>query len=197
MYMAPVRRAACEADVVKVSLSAWDEASFRAVNRPHPDLDFATVLEGLRRLGAEYEGELWLEVFIVPGLNSGQEQVRRIAELADEIGPDKVQLNTAVRPAAEPDTAALGGDELEELAGVFGSRGEVIAGARTGPAAECGGPGKIVDMLARRPCTAADVAVSCGMAEEQARKMLQEMKEKGAVFEEEREGAIYYAARRR
>ena len=40
LHLPEVRAAAAEADVAKLSLSAWDDDSFRQINRPHPDLDF-------------------------------------------------------------------------------------------------------------------------------------------------------------
>jgi wyosine [tRNA(Phe)-imidazoG37] synthetase (radical SAM superfamily) len=33
-----------KAHIVKVSLSAWDQASYGWVNRPHPDLDFKQLM---------------------------------------------------------------------------------------------------------------------------------------------------------
>ena len=36
-HRAAVREAAGQADIVKVSLSAWDQASFEWINRPHAD----------------------------------------------------------------------------------------------------------------------------------------------------------------
>lgn len=43
-----VRAAAAKADVVKISHSAGDEASFKYINRPHPDLVFEDVVAGLQ-----------------------------------------------------------------------------------------------------------------------------------------------------
>ncbi|MBW2097072.1 MAG: radical SAM protein, partial [Deltaproteobacteria bacterium] len=45
-HLPQVRREASEAHIVKISLSAWDQASYRWVNRPHPHLDFKEVIGG-------------------------------------------------------------------------------------------------------------------------------------------------------
>lgn len=58
-----VRSAAQKADLVKLSLSAWDQASFEQVNRPHPDLKFKEVLEGYKVFRDEFKGRLWVEFF--------------------------------------------------------------------------------------------------------------------------------------
>jgi wyosine [tRNA(Phe)-imidazoG37] synthetase (radical SAM superfamily) len=43
-----VRNELLQADIVKVSLSAWDEASFQKINRPAPGISFEQVLTGER-----------------------------------------------------------------------------------------------------------------------------------------------------
>jgi wyosine [tRNA(Phe)-imidazoG37] synthetase (radical SAM superfamily) len=43
-----VREAAALARVVKVSLSAWDQKSFEWVNRPHRQLEFTTLVDGMK-----------------------------------------------------------------------------------------------------------------------------------------------------
>lgn len=47
-----VRAAAAQANVVKASLSAWDQPSFASINRPHAALTCAAVVEGLRQFRA-------------------------------------------------------------------------------------------------------------------------------------------------
>lgn len=96
-----VRREAALADVVKVSLNAWDQASFEKIVRPHSSLRFDAILESYCAFRQEYQGRLDLEVFIVPGMNDAVEQVDRIAELSKRFSPDDISLNTAVRPTAD------------------------------------------------------------------------------------------------
>jgi len=79
-----VARAASPADLVKVSLCAWNQESFEAINRPHPDVVFGDVVSGIHRLRQRFNGELWVEVFVVPGLNSEPEQMEQIAEVIED-----------------------------------------------------------------------------------------------------------------
>jgi len=127
LYLPDVRRSAASADIVKVTLSAWDEDSFRKISRPHPDLRFASLLEGLQLFRQEYSGTIWMEVFIVPGINSDLEQVKAIAQLARTIRPDKIQLNTAVRPTTESRVGAVSELFLHEISVLFEPKAEVIA----------------------------------------------------------------------
>jgi len=194
MYLPEVRRAAAAADVVKVSLSAWDQPSFETINRPHGGLQFDAVAGGLRRLGAEFEGELWLEVFVLPGVNSDEESMRRIAAIASDIAPARIHLNTAVRPPCEEWAEAAAVERLEAFAALFEPRAEVIADYRGKTATQAGGKRAILAMLARRPCSAEDVAASFGLAVADASMRLEELAAAGEVKVERREGRDYYHA---
>jgi len=56
------------ADIVLPSLDAYDEASFRKVNRPHGKLHFDEVYEGLKDFSLKYSGQLWVEIMLILGL---------------------------------------------------------------------------------------------------------------------------------
>jgi len=122
-----VRASAARADIVKVSLGAWDEGSFEALNHPVPGLSFSVVMQGLRLFRVQYRGHLRVEVMLVRGVNDVPWQVERIAALAAELQPATVQLNTVVRPPAFTDARPLDDVSLERLAGLFTPKAEVIA----------------------------------------------------------------------
>jgi len=131
-----VMAAAARADIVKVSLSAWDDASLAALNRPAAGVTFAGVLSGLQQFRAIYGGRLWLEVLLVRGINDKPEQVARIAAFAAGLTPEKVQLNTVVRPPAFEPVEAVDDETLRSLAALFTPPAEVIAPHRGGGAAK-------------------------------------------------------------
>lgn len=119
-HLPEVRRDATLADVVKVSLHAWDQASFERIVRPHPSLRFDAILDGYRAFRQQYAGRLDLEVFIIPGLNDSADQAQRIASLAQSFAPDTITLNTAVRPPADAAVAACPPERLQALTALFG-----------------------------------------------------------------------------
>ncbi|HPJ57143.1 MAG TPA: radical SAM protein, partial [Kiritimatiellia bacterium] len=90
MALPEVRRDAALADVVKVTLSAWDEDSFRRIHRPAEGLTFDRLLAGERALREEFRGQLWVEVMLLPGYNDSPDQVRAIAEQVARVRPDAV-----------------------------------------------------------------------------------------------------------
>jgi wyosine [tRNA(Phe)-imidazoG37] synthetase (radical SAM superfamily) len=89
------------ADLVVPSLDAGSPRLFRQINRPDAQLEFSQVLEGLIEFRRLYTGRVWLEVFLVDGVNTAPPEIARIRECVQAICPDKVQLNTVVRPPAE------------------------------------------------------------------------------------------------
>ena len=74
LHQPEVREETAKADIVKVSLSAWDDESFQTINRPAPGLLFETMKTGEQNFRNQFAGELWLEVFLMQGVNAEPEQ---------------------------------------------------------------------------------------------------------------------------
>ena len=203
LWKAPVRAALGRADIVLPSLDAGYEEAFRAVNRPHASIAFERMVEGLVSFSREYGGKLWLEVMLVAGVNDSDEDVCRLLPLLERIAPERIQLNTPVRPGTEPEARAVAQERMEEIARSIGPRAEVVAeyrGKQAGTAG-IGGPrasldGEVLNMLRRRPCTAADIQSSLGADADELDAGLARLKRQGLIREERRDGAVYYAARR-
>ena len=96
-----VRAALQKADLVLPSLDAYDEESFRQINRPWGKLKFKEVYEGLRCFSQEYQGQLWLETMLVQGLNDDEEALKKLKGLLQGLKYQRLYLNTPVRPPAE------------------------------------------------------------------------------------------------
>jgi wyosine [tRNA(Phe)-imidazoG37] synthetase (radical SAM superfamily) len=164
LYLQEIREAASLANIVKVSLSAWHQASFEWVNRPLPQLRFSQVIKGLKIFRTQFNGQIWMEIFLIPGMNAMTENVQKIAILAKDIAPDRIQLNTAVRPPSEDFVTTLPRERMSALTHLFQPVAEIIA--------EFNAPYKshmqanqdtILEMLRRRPCTAKQIADGFGM----------------------------------
>jgi wyosine [tRNA(Phe)-imidazoG37] synthetase (radical SAM superfamily) len=116
------------ADIVLPSLDAFDEASYRRINRPHPSLHFQEVYQGLVDFSHQYQGQLWLEIMLMDQLNDTPAALAAFQQLLDKIDYHRLYINTPVRPPAEknihrssPATiekaiAELGGICIDQLA---------------------------------------------------------------------------------
>lgn len=193
--LSEVRESAKQADLVKLSLSAWNQASFEHLNRPHADLSFSRMMEGYRAFRDGFKGKFWIEVFLVPGVNSLPNDVEKMAELVEALNPDEVQLNTAVRPPAEDFALAMPQSEMESLAGLFKPVAKVIAEFSTDISAEVmANEDTILAMLKRRPCTAQQIARVFGMHLNEVSKYLGKLSRTGKICTQGREASPYYSA---
>ncbi|QHI68974.1 radical SAM protein [Tichowtungia aerotolerans] len=182
------------ADIVKVSLSAWNEPSFQKINRPASGLSFADLLAGERNFRNCFNGQLWLEVFLMEGINSKPEQVQQIAELAREIEPDTIHLNTAVRPPAETGVMPVSEKVLCSFCPLFTPPAEIIASFGTVSSAnekEVHAE-TLAALIHRHPATATQLAAISGSDEEGIRAALAPLVEQNQLQIEVRNGEDWY-----
>lgn len=134
LYEEEVKNALMEADIVLPSMDAYDENTYKKINRPYGTLKFKNVYNGLVGFSKRYKGQLWIEIMLIDGINDDIISIRKFKELLNKIDHDRLYINTPVRPPAESwvnptnsrkiKTACglLGGVSIENLiSGGFGS----------------------------------------------------------------------------
>jgi len=102
LYLPEMRQELCLADAVLPSLDAGNARLYRMINRPHPEISFERLTDGMAALRKEYQGKLWVEVMLVRGINDTEEALKEIAERLKDIQPDEVHILQPDRPPAEP-----------------------------------------------------------------------------------------------
>ena len=144
-----------DADLIIPSLDAVSEEVFKRLNRPHRDLKIESIVEELKNLRKRYSGQIFLEIFIVPGLNDTDEEIDRLADIAREIKPDKIQLNSLDRPPAVPGVKKADYSALLRLSLKFDPVAEIIGGysPREMVIKEEDLMELILNTIRRRPCT--------------------------------------------
>ncbi|MFO7973820.1 MAG: radical SAM protein, partial [Candidatus Hydrogenedentota bacterium] len=190
-----VRAELLQADLVIPSLDAGDPAMFQAVNRPHESISFERMGEGLVAFRNEYSGRLWLEVLLLDGVT--EEQVARIKGLADRIKPDRIQLNTTVRPPTFSTACPLTAEALERFAAMLGEHAEVVADVAPADndAARTATTDEVLNMLRRHPASVPETALNLSITEENARECIEALLQAGEIEEFRLEKGIYYRAR--
>ncbi len=155
-----VREAIMEADVVLPSLDAYDQPGFEAVNRPHPEISFDTMVQGLMAFRKAYPGEIWLEVFVLDSINAAETDAVQFKHWIEKVNPQKIHVNTAVRPSAEAFARQVAPEEMAKFCKVLGKRAEVIAPFKTSQGHERRAHVEedLLNLLARRPCTLDDMS---------------------------------------
>ena len=158
-----VREAASKVDVVKLSMSAWNQDLFEKINRPAPEITFERMIDGEIKFRTEFTGKLILEVFLLEGINATSPDVQKIVQLTDQIKPDTIHFNTVTRPAAENFARSVAKSEMEEFSTMFTPHAEI-------PPEVSGTPllnkdideEKILDLIRRRPVTLKQLANTFG-----------------------------------
>ena len=196
LHLPNVRKSALRADVVKISLSAWDQPSFEWVNRPDPTVTFKQVVQGYDAFRKMFKGQLWMEVFVINGMNADPTQIKRIAALARRIAPDRIHLNTAVRPPAEDFVTPLSRDRLAALTCLFEPPAEIIAEFKAPHQAPFQADADmILAMLQRRPCTARQIADVYDMRVTEVLKYHEILIQAHKISAEIKNATLYYTAR--
>lgn len=193
-YLPEVRRDVMEADVIVPSLDAVTPEVFEKINRPHPSLDIAQIVEGLKLLRHEFHGQIWLEVMVVKGINDSIEELKKLGSVISEINPDKVQINSVFRPAVEQHIESARMESLELAKVLFGDKAEIIEefrGERHSAVVD-DIKGSIVQLLKRRPSTMGDISKSMGIHESVASQYIGMLIKEGRIKETIHQGVKFY-----
>jgi wyosine [tRNA(Phe)-imidazoG37] synthetase (radical SAM superfamily) len=199
--MADVRNDILKADLIIPTLTTAHQHTFECVHRPYPSLRIDAIIAGMEQFRKMYTGALWLEVFIIPGLNTTADELAGLKGAIERINPDRVQLNTLDRPPAEGWVHPAPDAELERIRDVLGRSGiEIISRAlpvsRTMvPGTEAGG--MIRATLRRRPSTVEDLARTTGLSGGEVVKILAVLERAGVVTSQRGERGVFYTVCRK
>ncbi len=87
-----VRDELSAAEAVMPSLDAGTADVYRRINRPWPNLSFDRLLDGLVQFRQVFQGQLWLKVMLVKGLNDSYSNLMSLAKILEDIKPDQIHL---------------------------------------------------------------------------------------------------------
>ena len=108
-----VREELSHADMVLPSLDAYDEEVSKKIDRPYGTIRFEEEFDGLKKFTHMYEGELWLEIMLVDGINDDEASILKFKKLLKELKYDRLYLNTPVRPPAEADVNVVSEERMK------------------------------------------------------------------------------------
>ncbi len=189
-----------QADLVIPTLTSTSQETFEKIHRPYPGLLTKTIISDILEFRKEFHGEIWLEIFLIPDLNTSLEELTSLRDVIDKIQPARIQLNTLDRPAAEDWVTAPDPDELEnfrkyfaelkipvDVAGVCCEQPDVCrAGESTHE--------HILKTLRIRPSTVEDLASMTGLHHHEVAKYLSGLLEEGTVHIQRGKRGVFYSA---
>ncbi|MDP8203072.1 MAG: radical SAM protein [Candidatus Tenebribacter mawsonii] len=199
LYDENVRMEILDIDLLLPSLDAVSDNVFKKLNRPNSKLDNSKIIEGMIKFREDFLGKIWLEVFIVPGLNDTKDELELLRNTINDISPDQVQLNTLDRPGTESWIKPITKNRMEEIADFlkplpveiiakFQSRNKVKSYKKDVEQ-------QIIETIKRRPCTDIDLSEMLGIHINEINKYLSELLLEGSVTSSQQERGTFFRAK--
>jgi wyosine [tRNA(Phe)-imidazoG37] synthetase (radical SAM superfamily) len=184
------------ADLVIPSLDAISSGTFKKMLRPHKDITPERVVEGLAGFSREFNGLIYLEVFIIPGINDNDDELARIKMACESITHDEVHLNTLDRPAAEEGIEPAASEVLERALKALKPLNVRIVGRPvkqefTSSVTEAVTE-SILATLRRRPSTIDDLSKALGVDREELKVILESLLKQKIISREKQERGDFY-----
>ena len=120
--------------------------------------------------------------------------LKTLKKAISEISPDKIQLNTVVRPPAEKSALPLSLQEMEKICKFFGEKAEIVAEfdkTQDKPVSQ-DLKDAILEMVARRPLTLMDMSKSLGKHKNELIKYCDILLKEGKIILVFHEGKKFY-----
>lgn len=167
------------------TLTSVFQGTFGQIHHPHPSCRIDAIIDSMVRFREQYHGDLWLEVFIIPGVNTSDAELAGLQAAIRRIRPDLIQLNRLDRPAPEPWVTRASDEELERISGILGFPNTEIVGRATHVSTvtkeKTAAREMIRAILSRRPSTCADIANDSGLDRNTIRGILTDLEREGRV----------------
>ena len=191
-----VREDLLAADLIIPSLDAASETVFERMNRPQFGLKLGNILRGLKQLREEFTGQIWLEIMLVQGVNDGDDEIARMHQVIEEVRPDRIQLNTVVRPPTEAYAHPLSAERMETIRARFGDQAEIIAPFHKEQLfiEQKDIKERILGMIQRRPVTLEDICGALQVHRNEALKYIVALEQEGQIKETRFADVPYYEA---
>ena len=193
-----VRTSLLEADLVVPSLDAASPEAFRKINRPHTSVDVNDIIQGLETFRSEFKGLIWLEVFILQGINDSPADLSLLKKAIARIKPDQVQLNTMDRPGTIANLKPASREKLVEVARILDEFPvEIIARVPVSTPPLTDGSDardRVLQTIARRPSTLPEIQYLLGIELPDLENIVRELEKEQKIEKIQQENGLFYRA---
>ncbi|MEA3507149.1 MAG: radical SAM protein [Elusimicrobiota bacterium] len=185
-----------DCDLVIPSVDAVNEETFKEINDPAEGFRQARVIEGIKKLRLKSSADIWVEIFIVPGINDTPEEINKLKESLLNVKPEKIQLNCLDRPGTRQWVETPTAEKLKEIQRELQPLNAEIIGRYKGKKKEATGltadlEKRILNLVKRRPCTAENISNSFGVKIGTVRRNLRKLENCGKItWQKKRKGRI-------
>ncbi len=109
LYDRNVQKTLKNINIIVAKFDAPNEKLFEKINHPAKGITFNKTLNGIKEMRRNFAGKFALQIMF---MKENKEYAKEIAELAKDINPDEVQINTPLRPSG---VKPLSKKEIEEI----------------------------------------------------------------------------------
>jgi wyosine [tRNA(Phe)-imidazoG37] synthetase (radical SAM superfamily) len=184
------------ADIILPTLSTAVEETFKTIHKPCHGLSLSMLIRGLKGLRKSYEGLIFLEVVLLSGINDTDLEIEGLRNVISEISPDRIQLNTIIRPPSDPKAMPVHPVRMEQIKDYLGSKAEIVVyipSDRDSTGHDINDI-SIIEMARRRPVRLIDISGALNMSQEETGCLIKIMLRKGDISEKIYGGEIFYTA---
>lgn len=196
LYQKEVRDEIIKADLIMPSLDAVSDTIFKQINRAYIGLEIQTIISGLIEFRKGYKGEIWLEIFIVPGINDTDSEMKLLREAIMKINPTHVQINSLDRPGTENWVKPINSVSLKKVVSYFKDLPvEMITNFKSREKIASFNHNieeRIIATVRRRPCTAEDLSETLGIHINEINKYLQTLLENKKIESQNLERGVFF-----
>jgi len=179
-------------DLIVPSLDAGTAETFYSINRPCSGVIFEDFLDGLKNFTFNSESSVWLEIFLIKGMNDFDDELSALKKIAESVRCDKIQLNTVDRPTAEVGIEGVSYEKMLEIKKFFGEKAEIIGKFAGKSFSDSNSLGLIANCLERRPLTLDDIMEITCLHINEVNKILSVLENENRLEIWEGERGIFY-----
>jgi wyosine [tRNA(Phe)-imidazoG37] synthetase (radical SAM superfamily) len=138
-----------------------------------------------------------MEVILLSGINDTEQEIEALRKVVAEISPDRIQLNTIIRPPSDLKAMPVDLARMEQIKAFLGDQAEIIAYMPSDKKSieHDKGSESVIEMAKRRPVRLIDISVALSMTLEETGRLIKGMIIKGDIFEKEHDGEKFYVSR--
>ena len=105
-----------------LELDVFNEQTWYRLNRPHEDLRWRIILEGMLTFADHYPGKLVTETMLIQGVNANETQLRHVAAFIGCLSPAVAYLSIPTRPPAHSWVCAPDEKSIHQAYQIFNTR---------------------------------------------------------------------------
>ena len=185
-----IQKALAKLDMVKLSLDCATPRCFKRLDRPLEGLTLESIVEGIRTFRQRFHKEMILEILMVRGLNTTENEIEAFNRILPTLGADRIDLGTVDRPPAYP-VEALSYEELHTLAQRFDPSLPIHLTTRhpSKKARTAYTDAEILATLTKRPLTLDDIHT---LFDDETLRRFENLLANGRITKKERGGLTFY-----